>query len=65
MPLELSKNSGSCTPRDRRPIPGLRRAKPRMDAIVKEVQEPNQGVGTTVTELRDLALSGHQGASTK
>lgn len=35
----------------------LAAAKQRMDAIVKEVQEPNQAVQTTVTELRDLALT--------
>ncbi len=31
-------------------------ATPRMDAIVKEVQEPNQPVSTTLTEARDLLL---------
>lgn len=34
----------------------LAAAKPRMDEIVKEVQEPNQPVGTTLTEARDLLL---------
>lgn len=34
----------------------LATATPRMDAIVKEVQEPNQPVSTTLTETRDLLL---------
>jgi hypothetical protein len=38
----------------------LNTAKARMDTLVKEVQEPNQPVSVTLTELRDLALTVHQ-----
>lgn len=38
----------------------LAEAKARMDEVVKEVQEPSQAVGVTLTELRDLALSVHK-----
>jgi len=40
----------------------LAAAKPRMDSLVREVQEPNQPIPTTLTELRDLALTIHHHA---
>ncbi len=63
MPIEVSKEQSEVlartspveTPAEFQAL--LAEAKPRMAAIVKEVQEPNQGVGTTVTELRDLAVT--------
>ena len=63
MPIEVSKEQSEVlartspceTPAE---FEALRaEAKPRMAAIVREVQEPNQAVGTTVTELRDLAVT--------
>ncbi|MEZ4297822.1 MAG: hypothetical protein R3B70_22895 [Polyangiaceae bacterium] len=41
----------------------LATAKPRMDKIVQQVQEPAQGVAATLTEARDLALTVHQYAA--
>jgi len=69
MSLELSKEqlailqetSAVETPAEFQAL--LAEAKPRMDKIVKQVQEPNQPVNITLTELRDLALSLEQHAS--
>jgi hypothetical protein len=38
----------------------LAQAKPRMAKMAKEIQEPNQPMSTTLTELRDLALTVEQ-----
>lgn len=38
-------------------------AKARMDEVVKETQEPNQAVSTTLTELRDLLITAHDYAA--
>lgn len=66
MPIELSKEQHDIlkqtarveTPAEFQAL--LAAAKPRMDAIVVEIQEPSQPVSTTLTELRDLALTVHQ-----
>ncbi len=65
MPIELSKEQHEIlkqtarvqTPAEFQTL--LTGAKPRMDQIVKEAQEPNQPVPTTLTELRDLMLAVH------
>lgn len=65
MPIELSKEQHDIlkqtarvqTPAEFQTL--LTAAKPRMDQIVKEVQEANQPVPTTLTELRDLMLAIH------
>ena len=63
MPAELSKEQREILqrtapvdePADFQAL--LADAKPRMDVVVKEVQEPDQPVSTTLTELRDLAIA--------
>lgn len=66
MPIELSKEQHEVlkqtgrveTPAELQTL--LAQAKPRMDQIVRETLEPAQPVATTLTELRDLALTVHQ-----
>jgi len=65
MPIELSQEQHEVlkqtarvqTPAEFQAL--LTAAKPRMDKVVKEIQEPNQPIPTTLTELRDLALTVH------